>query len=139
MRDLNEVLTSASPKTLKKSPDEINERIERRIEANVGHFKQLDHTEIKKRLQELDSEWDIEKMLFLNLSGSAFSATIFSIIADKKWAYLAAAANGFLLQQMVKGWSPPYSVLRRMGIRTIDEIRLEKNALVALLDTDDQI
>lgn len=139
MHDLDEVLTAESPKTLKNSPDEINERIERSIEANVGYFKKQDHVAIKKRIEDLESEWDIEKVLKVNLSGLALSATMFSIVVDKKWAYLAAGANVFLFQQLLKGWSPPFSLLRWAGIRTIDEIMLEKNALEALLVPDDQL
>lgn len=138
MPELNGLLTSENPVSLKKSPDEINERIERRIEANVGHFKQQDKTAIRNRIAELENEWDIEKMLMVNLSGVALTAAILSISANKKWAYAAGIMNVFLLQQIWKGWSLPFIYLRRMGIRTVDEINLEKNGLEALLEDFDK-
>jgi hypothetical protein len=39
---------------------------------------------------------------------------------------------GFLLQHAVQGWCPPLPLLRRLGVRTADEINEERYALKAL-------
>jgi hypothetical protein len=40
----------------------------------------------------------------------------------------------FLLLHGVKGWCPPLPVLRRLGIRTRDEIDREKYSLLRVLE-----
>jgi hypothetical protein len=45
---------------------------------------------------------------------------------------LPVVVAGFLLQHALQGWCPPLPVLRRLGVRTADEINQERYALKAL-------
>lgn len=134
MEEPKQILSQKDLKSLAVSPDEINERIERRIEATVGYYKQQNPEEIKMRIAALEKEWDIERAHGVNLSMMILISAVLSIKVSKKWNYLAGVAAVSLIQHAVKGNSLPFQLLRRVGLRTADEILLEKRALEDLLD-----
>lgn len=110
---------------------EINRRIEAETEENVRYYAR--HPEgIGRRLQALDREWDIERMLEANAATLAFTGTVLGVTVDRRWLALPALVTAFLFQHAVQGWCPPLPVLRRMGYRTMREIDTERMALKAL-------
>ena len=92
-----------------------------------------DNGAIEQKLQELDQEWDTERMLMTNASILALSGLALGVFVSRKWLLLPGAVLPFLLQHAVQGWCPPLPVLRRaLGVRTRKEIDREKFALKAL-------
>jgi hypothetical protein len=112
------------------TPEEINRQIRRDLKARVLYFAQRPE-EIDRRLDELDGEWDIERLLQANAGILSLLGLTFGVIRSR-WYLLPAAAAAFLVQHAVQGWCPPVSVLRRLGIRTSHEINHERYALKAL-------
>jgi hypothetical protein len=112
---------------------EINQRIDREIEENVRRYSMKSNEEIAMRIRELESEWDIER--FLEAMASSFSLTGIALAAtvDKRWLALPAAVLSFLLLHAVQGWCPPVPLLRRLGVRTQQEIERERYALKAMV------
>ena len=110
----------------------INAHIQRQTEANVAHFSQRDSRLIRKRLQELDREWDIERVLEANAATAALAGLTLGRFIHRGWFLLPAVVAGFLLQHAIQGWCPPVPVFRRLGIRTQTEIDHERYALKAL-------
>lgn len=108
-----------------------NRRIRRQIEINV-HYYALHPHEIDRRLEELDREWDIERMLEATAATLALSGTVLGILRHRGFLMLPLAVAAFLLQHALQGWCPPVSVLRRQGVRTAAEIASERAALKAL-------
>src|SRR5690242_13677940 len=111
---------------------EVNERIRRQTEENIARYAGAGPAAIDRRLEELDREWDIERCLetmapSITLAGLFLGATV-----NKKWLILPALVQGFFLQHALQGWCPPIPVLRRLGVRTTDEIDHERYALKAL-------
>lgn len=127
-------LPTGQSKTQAKTPDSINQEIERQIEANVGYFKRQGNEAIKERIDSLDREWDAGRAAAGMNAALAIAGTGLALAGNKKWHYLTAAAGAFMLQQKLQGWSPPQAVARRMRIRTRNEIKLEKQALENLLN-----
>ena len=84
---------------------------------------------INNRLNMLKKEWDIERMLETSASAFAAAGTMLGFVRSKKWFLLAGAAGGYLLMHAIKGWCPPISFFRRLGIRTSDEIANERIVL----------
>jgi hypothetical protein len=118
------------------TPEEINRQIRRDLKARVLYFAQRSE-EIGRRLDELDHEWDIERLLEANAGLFSLLGLTFGVVRSR-WYILSAAAAAFLIQHAVQGWCPPASLLRRMGIRTAREINHERYALKALRgDFDD--
>ena len=109
----------------------INRRIRRETEARVRALA-ADPARIDHRLDELDDEWDIERVLETNASALAFGGLALGTTIDRKWLALPALVTAFLLQHAVQGWCPPIPILRRFGVRTAQEIEHERTALKAL-------
>src|SRR5687767_5578638 len=101
--------------------------IERRVRYFAGHPER-----IGQRLRELDREWDIERTLETNAATLALTGVVLGTTRDHRWLYLSGAVAAFLLQHALQGWCPPVPVLRRLGIRTTQEINAERTALKAL-------
>lgn len=112
---------------------EINERIQRSIEASVAYYRQ--HPElIDQRLVELDREWDIERALEANAASVGLLGTALAATINRRWLIVPALVTGFLFQHAIQGWCPPLPVLRRLGFRTQTEIDDERHQLMTALD-----
>ena len=119
------------------TPEEINRQIRRDLKARVLYFAQRPE-EIDRRLDELDREWDIERLLQANAGVLSLMGLTFGVIRSR-WYLLPAAAAVFLVQHAVQGRCPPVSLLRRIGIRTTREINHERYALKALRGDFDSV
>jgi hypothetical protein len=88
--------------------------------------------QIGRRLNELDEEWDVERMLQLNSSALSLVGIALGITRSRKWLLLPLVVQGFFLQHGLEGWCPPLPIFRRLGIRTQAEIEAERHALKAI-------
>jgi len=110
----------------------VNERIRRQTDMNITYFR-LHPEEIDGRLAELDTEWDIERVLETGASCLSLAGLVLRGVSRKwKWLLLATMVQGLFLQHALKGWSPPVPLFRRLGFRTQNEIESERYALKAL-------
>lgn len=113
------------------TPPRLQEEIERRIECNVEHFSR--HADqIPRRLRELDEEWDIERVLETNSAALSLFGLVLGLLGRRRWLLLPLAVQSFFLQHALQGWCPPVPLLRRMGVRTAEEIGRERYALKAI-------
>lgn len=111
---------------------EINQRIQREIEANVALFAAQGDEAIARRLRELDREWDIERTLEANAATAVLVSSALGFTINRRFLAFPIVIGGFLLQHAVQGWCPPLPILRRLGFRTESEINQERFALKAL-------
>jgi hypothetical protein len=86
---------------------------------------------ISDRLLTLDAEWDIERYIETVAPSITLAGMTLGLTTNRKWFVLPFVVQGFLLQHAVQGWCPPLPILRRLGIRTANEIDEERNALKA--------
>lgn len=84
---------------------------------------------IDRRLMELDDEWDIERYLETMAPTFTLLGLTLGLTVNRKWFALPLFVQSFFLQHAIQGWCPPLPVLRRLGIRTADEINQERYAL----------
>ncbi|WP_029007154.1 DUF2892 domain-containing protein [Azospirillum halopraeferens] len=110
---------------------DLNRRFAAEIEESLRHHAEHPE-EIERRLDELDHEWDIERMLEANAATLALTGTVLGALVDRRFLVLPAVVTGFLLQHALQGWCPPVPVFRRLGVRTTAEIDRERYALKAL-------
>lgn len=109
---------------------EINIHIDLVTNRNIQYFSTRPAWEVKKRILALEKEWDVERVLEVNASTLALSGLLLGLTLNRKWLALPALVLPFLLQHGLQGWCPPLPILRRMGIRTQDEIDREKYSLL---------
>lgn len=112
--------------------EDTNERIRRQVEANVAYYATRDRRLLDMRLQELDREWDIERVLEANAATISLIGVSLARFASRRWFIVPAAVGAFLLQHAVQGWCPPVALFRRLGVRTQREIDEERYALKVL-------
>ena len=112
--------------------EEINRQLDRELEARVKAFEQRSPAEITQRIDELDREWDMERLLETNASAIAFTGLALAVAHSKKWLIVPGIVLPFLFQHAVQGWCPPVPLFRRLGVRTREEIDREKYALKVL-------
>ena len=119
--EIERVRRHTSPRT--------NERIDRAISETIQAYGTRTEGAISRRLDELDREWDIERMLQTNAASLALLGVILGVAADRRWLALSGGVLGFLLMHGVQGWCPPLPLFRRLGVRTRGEIDRERFAL----------
>ena len=105
------------------------DRIQARTLHDVSRYIGADPVFIDERLRELEREWSVERTLEANGASLALLGLGLGLSVNRKFLLLPVVAAAFLLEHAVQGWSPPMSVLRRLGIRTAAEIQEEIIAL----------
>jgi len=106
----------------------IREQTERRIENLRGN-----PDGIRRRLGEIDAEWDVERALELGSAAVSLFGLANAVVRGRRWLALPILVQGFFLQHALEGWCPPLPVFRRLGFRTQQEIERERYTLRALL------
>jgi len=111
---------------------EVNRRVDEQIERNIRHYSGQTKEEIYRRIQDLDQEWDIERVLETMASSFSLTGIVLGATVDRKWFLVPTIVLSFLLVHAIQGWCPPLPILRSLGIRTREEIDRERYALKAL-------
>jgi hypothetical protein len=111
---------------------EVNAQLDSNMEARVRQYENRSADEITRRIEELDAEWDMERLLETNASVLAFSGLVLGMTHSRKWLIIPSIVLPFLFQHAVQGWCPPVPVFRRLGVRTRKEIDREKYMLKML-------
>lgn len=99
--------------------DAINQRIREQTERNIEYFTRKGGAAIDRRLQELDREWDVERLLETNAASLALLGLGLGTFVHRRFFVLPAIVTGFLLQHAIQGWCPlsRYSVAWELGRR----------------------
>ena len=87
---------------------------------------------ITARIQELESESDIERVLAANASTLALLGVLGGLFINRRFFLVPLVVLSFLLQHVIQGWCPPLPLFRRIGVRSRQEIDAERYALKAL-------
>ncbi len=110
---------------------EINRKIDIRTNGHIKQYINQDINAISQRIAQLEKEWDTERVLEANFS-AVVTLTALLGYRDKRWFLLTGAVALFMLQHAVQGWCPPLPLIRKLGIRTAEEINKEITALKSL-------
>lgn len=116
-----------------------NDRIDRRTASSIQSYVNRSDGAITQRLDSLDREWDIERVLETNASTLALAGLMLGATVNRRWLALTGGVLGFLLVHGIHGWCPPLPVLRRLGVRTRAEIDRERFALKFLRGDFDSV
>jgi hypothetical protein len=119
-------------KVQKNTNKKINARIADKTLENIQKHQNSDKEAIDARIAKLNNEWDTERVLEMNFGALVSLSWVLGSTVSKKWFALGGLAGLFLVQHALQGWCPPLPIIRRLGIRTVDEIYKEKSALLIL-------
>jgi len=115
----------------KASSDKANRKIDEKALNYVRLYADKPPALIDQRIEELEKEWDIERVLELNAASLALSGVLLGL-RDQRWTILSGVVGAFLIQHAIQGWCPPIVLFRALGIRTQKEIDQEKYTLKAI-------
>jgi hypothetical protein len=133
------VMTTDIPYAVHTSgPDRVRARthwtVNARLDAEAAERLRVaaDQENHEARLERLAREWDFERVVeaeaaFTGLAGLALAAAV-----DRRFLIIPGVATAMMLLHALHGWYPLLPLLRRMGIRTQDEIDRERFALKSL-------
>jgi hypothetical protein len=131
------------PKSSERVPEhtapEVNHEIRQQTLENVAKYAPGGPPVIQWRLDALDREWDIERMLEANAAAFSLVGLLLGVLFSWWFLLLPFAVAAFLLQHALQGWCPPLPVFRRLGFRTRQEINYERYALKNLRGDFDSI
>tara|TARA_R110000787_G_scaffold206039_1_gene316267 strand:+ start:1686 stop:2162 length:477 start_codon:yes stop_codon:yes gene_type:complete len=134
----NNMFSETAKRVAAHTQPDINLRIEQQTRASIEFYREQSIDVISQRLQQLDEEWDTERVLQTNFSLFSSLGVLLTARVHRRWAWLALGVPTFMVQHALQGWCPPLAVLRRMGVRTAREIDEERFALKAIRgDFDD--
>ena len=115
------------------SPATFNTKMDRETEGRLLRYAAMSKEDIGRRIEELEKEWDMERLLETNASALTVGAmAAFAATRSRKWLFVPGVVMSFFFQHAVQGWCPPVPVFRRAGVRTRQEIEREKYALKVL-------
>lgn len=108
------------------------DRIDKGINDSIRKYANLDPSAITHRLDELDSEWPVERALMAGAGSFVWLGLTLGATVNRRLTAFSAVAGAMLLVFAVFGWAPPVLIMRRLGIRSQLEINRERLALRAL-------
>lgn len=111
---------------------EVNAALDREMEDRVRYYATRSGAEISRRIDELDREWSVERVLETEASSMGLVGVTLGATISRKFLVLPALVAGMVFLHAVQGWCPPIPVFRRLGVRTQQEIDRERYALKAL-------
>ena len=77
--------------------DFLNRRIDDEFEMAVRFYATADSEAISRRIEALDREWDMERVLEANASSLALTGTLLGLAVSRKWLIVPVVVTGFLL------------------------------------------
>ncbi len=117
-----------------RSPSGVNARIDRATKAAIARRLRSGRLAVLERIAELDREWDVDR----SVAALCAIAAVAGVAAATRIPRLALALFGAELVVLgvhaLRGWSPPAVLLRRLGVRTRQEIEQERYILIGELE-----
>jgi hypothetical protein len=110
----------------------INDRIDAETEYRLLQFANEPSASVSGRLEELDGEWDLERVLETEASSIGLAGLILAFFVSKRFLLLPGVVGTMVFLHATQGWYPLLPIFRRLGLRTRNEIDRERYALKAL-------
>lgn len=126
---MKNILPATTQRVAAYTNPEINTMIRNNTLENLMCMEDVEEAELSRRIRSLNSEWDIERFEEAKAAMCVMGCSLFGIAKNKYWSFLTLVAGVFLLQHALLGWCPSAPLMRKMGIRTAEEISQEKTVL----------
>jgi len=128
-----ELLRPGFDRIRQNTPERINNKIDAQTRDNIIKYSSDGEQAVRKRIRQLDREWDIDRAVILWASGVLSIGVFLATRVNRKWLALPGVVAGFLGYHAIKGWCPPVSLFRRLKFRSRKEIDAERYALIQKL------
>jgi hypothetical protein len=115
-----------------RTPRDVNERIDRETDERVRHYATRPVDFVSHRIAELDSEWDVDRVLRADIAGLGLIGAGLLVAFRRTWLALPLVALSLVAGSSTDATQPLLVALRQIGVRTRGEIERERTALRAL-------
>jgi hypothetical protein len=118
-------------------PD-VNERLDHNTELRLREAASRSKDGLTDRITDLGREWNFDRVIEVEASMTGLTGLVLGAFLDPRFLLMPGMAASMLLLHSVQGWYPLLPLLRRLGLRSQEEIDREYYALKALRgDFDD--
>ena len=114
------------------SSNAANRSIDTKTDEAVERATAAGRAGIERRLDALQQEWNIDRVLMVNFAAIVF-AQLVAATRDRRWSWGPLIQTPFLMLHATLGWCPPSLWFRPMGFRTQPEIQAEREELLRRL------
>ena len=132
MTMMKNALPATSTRVERYTSPQVNDRIRIQTNAEIARLERAKSVELEARMDEIDREWDIERLLQANASILVMLGVALGFAVHRRFLLLPAAVLSFFAQHALQGWCPPIPIFRGHGVRTAREIERERYAIKAL-------
>src|SRR5262245_22289831 len=129
------MLATTANRVSSNTDPEINAMIWHQTEEHMREVAAGGRAGIERRLRELDEEWDVERYVETMAPSFTLLGLTLGLTTNRRWLVVPFVVQAFFLQHALQGWCPPIPVLRRLGVRTMQEIERERCCLAHHLAT----
>jgi hypothetical protein len=109
-------------------PD-VNARLDRQAQDRIESAASGREDE---HLDRLAREWDFERIVEAEAALTGLAGLALAVTVDRRFLFIPGVATAMMLVHALQGWYPLLPLLRRMGVRSQDEIERERYAIKAL-------
>ena len=121
------------------TPAQINHRIDEAMMKRIWEYARKSPAEITSRIEQLDREWDLERVLETGAAALSLSGVALTLARSRFWLLLPAGVLASLLQHSLTRRSTAVQFIRALGVRTRREIDVEKYAMRMLRGDFDKL
>jgi len=112
-----------------KTNKKVNQIIKTKTVNRIKQYMNTTPEDITRRIKQLNNEWDTERVLETNASIFIVISIVLGFFISSNWFIFAFIVGFFLLVHAIYGWCPPLPIIRRLGVRTPEEINDEKTVM----------
>ncbi|MFU0828614.1 MAG: DUF2892 domain-containing protein [Lachnoclostridium sp.] len=106
-----------------------NNLIRNQTICKLNKAKNSSKAAISRQIKQLNKEWDTERVVEVQSASLILLSSLMGIRNGRMWFGVTALIGVFLLNHGLYGWCPSLPIIRKMGIRTAEEINIEKTVL----------
>lgn len=124
---------AANPDRVRAATDQrLNEKIDKDTERRLKFAGSEDDDRISERILSAGEEWTSDRIIAAEASITGIAGIALAIFVDMRFLIMPGMATAMLFLHGTHGWYPLLPLLRRLGVRSQDEIDREYYALKAL-------
>jgi hypothetical protein len=112
-------------------PD-VNRRIDHNAELRLREAAARSKADLTERVAAKGREWNFDRVVEVEASMTALTGILLGAAVDRRFLLMPGMAASMLLLHAVQGWYPLLPLLRRLGLKSQNEIDREYYALKAL-------
>lgn len=130
------MLADTTSRVESSTAEHVNAALRVQEQVHVSHAVAGGPERIRQRLEELDREWNIERVIEVEAPMAILLGIALGVLHNRRWLGLSAFAASMVMLHSLQGRYPLLPLLRRLGVRSQNEIERERAALRAARGDD---